>query len=53
MNTTLKTRIIRVTSSIAGALLVTFTCVQLIANYALPEPAVGTQLAAASPTSAK
>lgn len=37
MNTTLKYRITRFIGSLGGAALITFTGLQLIANYALPE----------------
>lgn len=38
MNTPLNTRIARRAASVAASLLITFTGVNLIANYALPEP---------------
>ncbi len=50
MNPNLKQRITRTLASLAGAALVTFTGLQLIVDYALPErsASAGVQLAAAA-----
>lgn len=55
MNTPLKTRIARIASSIVASVLITFTVVNLIANYALPDPASSgaTDLAATAASSTR